>query len=268
MTSLADIADDYDAFLLDAFGVLNIGETPIPGAPELVESLQRTGKRVLVLTNGASYPAPVALAKYSRLGFAFAPDDVIASRDALRMALVGRREELWGVMGPPNTDLAELGVSAKRLSDEPRIYAQADGFAFLGSEGWTWDHQERLIDALSKTPRPVLVGNPDIIAPRESGFTLEPGHFAHDIANRLGLTPEFYGKPFRNIYDLALSRLDGVERTRTLMVGDTLHTDVLGGAAAGVHTALVRSFGLFAGQEVVTPIVKSGIVPNYVVENI
>ena len=154
------------------------------------------------------------------------------------------------------------------LADDSGIYADADGFVLLGSEGWTDACQERLVATLSERPRPVLVGNPDIIAPRELGFTLEPGHFAHDIADRLTLAPEFFGKPFANIFDLALSRLGGVERTRTLMVGDTLHTDVLGGAAAGVHTALVRSFGLFAGQEVVTPIVKSGIVPNYVVENI
>ena len=30
--SLMDIADQIDAFVFDAFGVLNVGETPIPGA--------------------------------------------------------------------------------------------------------------------------------------------------------------------------------------------------------------------------------------------
>ena len=32
LESLADIADRFDVFLLDAFGVLNIGEKAIPGA--------------------------------------------------------------------------------------------------------------------------------------------------------------------------------------------------------------------------------------------
>ena len=45
---LTDLADRFDAFLLDAFGVLNVGETVIPGAPESVAALQAMGKRVLV----------------------------------------------------------------------------------------------------------------------------------------------------------------------------------------------------------------------------
>jgi len=47
--TLADIADRFDVFLLDAFGVLNIGETAIPGASVRVESLKAAGKRVLVV---------------------------------------------------------------------------------------------------------------------------------------------------------------------------------------------------------------------------
>ena len=33
------------------------------------------------------------------------------------------------------------------------------------------------------------------------------------------------------------------------MVGDTLHTDVLGGAAYGIKTALVTDHGLFSGYD-------------------
>lgn len=39
--TLDDIADDFDVFLLDAFGVLNIGERAIDGVPERVAGLQR-----------------------------------------------------------------------------------------------------------------------------------------------------------------------------------------------------------------------------------
>ena len=37
--TLAEIADQFDVFLLDAFGVLNVGETAIPGAVERVTEL-------------------------------------------------------------------------------------------------------------------------------------------------------------------------------------------------------------------------------------
>ena len=48
---LEEIADEIDVFLLDAFGVLNIGETAIEGVPERVARLQKAGKRVMVVSN-------------------------------------------------------------------------------------------------------------------------------------------------------------------------------------------------------------------------
>ena len=33
------------------------------------------------------------------------------------------------------------------------------------------------------------------------------------------------------------------------MVGDSLHTDILGGAAAGMTTVLITDHGLFRGQD-------------------
>ncbi len=264
--SLGDVADRYDAFLLDAFGVLNIGETPVPGAPERVAALQRSGKRVLVLTNSASQTPDAALAKYRRLGLDFAPEDVVSSREALKHALAGRPERCWGCMAPAIAGIEELGVPARLLEDDPQPYEAADGFILLGSAGWTRARQDRLEAALRRRPRPVLVGNPDIVAPREAGLTPEPGHYAHLLADRLGLSPLFCGKPFGNIFDLALARLGAVPRERILMVGDSLHTDVLGGAAAGIRTALVTSFGLFRTCDVDALIARSGIVPDHLLE--
>ena len=78
--NLDDIADRFDVFLLDAFGVLNIGESAIPGVPDRIARLQAAGKRVMVVTNAASYPHAALVAKYARLGYDFAPQDVISSR--------------------------------------------------------------------------------------------------------------------------------------------------------------------------------------------
>ena len=50
-----DIADLFDAFVLDGFGVLNVGETAIPGAVACMRELRARGKRLIVLTNAASY---------------------------------------------------------------------------------------------------------------------------------------------------------------------------------------------------------------------
>ncbi len=264
--TLEDIAHEFDVFLLDAFGVLNIGDTAIPDTPDRVRSLKAAGKRVLVVSNAAGFPHATLMEKYSRLGYDFAPQDVITSRATLLSELNGQSELHWGLMATPSAglrDLEELKLSY--LEDDPKPYEAADGFLMIGSAVWTDTRQAMLEAALLERPRPVLVGNPDIVAPREYGFSKEPGLYAHRLADRTGVAPQFFGKPFANIYDLAFHRLGRIDKSRVLMVGDSLHTDILGARNAGIASALISGFGFFAGHDFEAAIMKAGIIPNFVV---
>ena len=264
--TLADIADGFDVFLLDAFGVLNIGETAIPGTPERVADLTTAGKRVLVVSNAAGFPHAALMEKYTRLGYDFAPEDVITSRATLLAGLNGQRGLHWGLMATRSTGLRDLeGLRLTYLEEDPQPYTDVDGFLMIGSAAWNDDRQALLEEALLKRPRPVLVGNPDIVAPREQGFSTEPGHFAHRLADRTNVAPEFFGKPFTNIFDLAFQRLGPVDKSRVVMVGDSLHTDILGARTAGVASALIADYGFFAGQDLASAIARAGIVPDFVV---
>lgn len=264
VAELSEVFERYDGFILDAFGVLNIGETPIVGAVERVAQMRAAGKRVAVLTNGASYPRTVALHKYARLGFDFAPDEVIASRDLAAQALRGHDPAMrWAAITAPGAGFADLPGQVAPLDDD--LLMRADGFLFLGSEGWTPARQAALAAALHAAPRPVIVANPDIVAPREDGLTLEPGHFAHDLPLFDTATPPaFFGKPYPDALEAALATMGGLQRSRVAMVGDTLHTDVLGGRAAGLGTVLIAGHGLFRGLDPAAFIARSGIVPDVI----
>lgn len=266
--TLADVAGDYDAFLLDAFGVLNIGETAIEGVAERIADLRELGKQVMIVSNAAGFPHAALMQKYARLGYDFAPEDVITSRRALLAGLDGRQDLHWGLMATRSTGLRDLErLHLTYLEEDPQPYAEVDGFLMIGSAAWTEERQVLLEKALADRPRPVLVGNPDIVAPRESGFSTEPGHFAHRLADRTGVTPEFFGKPFANIYDLAFARLDPLPpKSRILMVGDSLHTDILGAQTAGIRSALISGYGFFAGSDAVAAIQSSGIVPDVILD--
>jgi len=52
---LVEIADHFDAFVLDSFGVLNVAETAITGASAGLQPLRPRGKRLLALSNRARY---------------------------------------------------------------------------------------------------------------------------------------------------------------------------------------------------------------------
>jgi HAD superfamily hydrolase (TIGR01459 family) len=274
--NLEAVFDQFDAFVLDAFGVLNIGNSPIPGAVERVAQMQAAGRAVLVLTNGASYPRAHALAKYRRLGFAFAESQVVASRDVAAHAMAAMPDvRLWAAIGPAGSGFDDLPGHVELLDDDMGLLEKAQGFLFLGSEGWTDARQAALGCALATQPRPLLVANPDLVAPRETGLTLEPGFFALRLLEQLGtalspdaravIGPHWFGKPHRNAFEAVRARLpQGIAPLRVAMVGDTLHTDILGGQAAGFSTVLIAGHGLFAGHDPAPFIAKSGICPDFI----
>ncbi len=263
--NLSEIADDFDAFFLDAFGVLNVGEAAIEGVPERVAALQSAGKRVIVVSNAAGFPHERLIQKYQSLGYSFQPEDVVTSRRALVEAVNDGSGLKWGLMVSDGIPVAEFEkLDHIRLREDPYDYDVVDRFLMIGSATWTEARQQMLEASISKFPRPVYVGNPDIVAPREQGFSIEPGYFAHRLADRTGIVPEFFGKPFRNIYELAFNRLDPeISRERVLMVGDSLHTDILGAQVAGIRSALVTDHGFLAGRDVKADMERTALVPDF-----
>lgn len=256
---LVDIADDIDAFVLDSFGVLNVGEAAIPGAVDCLQKLRTRGKRLIVLTNAASYTRQTALARYHRLGFDFAPDEVVSSRDVAVARLdTVLADAHWGAIAAPDDRYEDIPAQVDHWTGQ-----DVDGFLFLSSASVDDQLLHALSAALKQRNRPLVVANPDLVAPRESGLSKEPGFYAHHLADALGIAPVFFGKPFGNAFQDARSRLGDIPPHRIAMVGDTLHTDILGGAAAGVKTVLVRDHGLFAGYGTTSFIARSGIVPDY-----
>ncbi|MBX2825299.1 MAG: HAD hydrolase-like protein [Gammaproteobacteria bacterium] len=286
--NLLSLADHYDAFVFDAFGVLNVGQTAIKGAPECIEQLRALGKRVFVLTNGASAALTKMRVKFDRLGYDFTDSEIVSSRLAAEQAMVRLSVTLppshcWGAISGGMSGASDLPVSCKILDENPadvhaaaNLYADVDAFVMLSSLTWNDTQQQVLLDALEKNPRPVVIANPDVVAPHEQGFSLEPGYYAHELLDRLELPLEFHGKPFPSVFTLIRERLDAlaaddgrvIPDQRVAMLGDTLHTDVLGAKAAGWGAILVSSHGLFRGFDVQPFIARSGIVPDWIVPSI
>jgi glycerol 3-phosphatase-2 len=264
---LEAIAEHFDGFILDAFGVLNVGTEAIPGAVARMARLRALGKRLVVLTNGATLPHAGALAKYRAMGFDFTADEVVSSRDVAATALAGLAPgALWAAAAAEGDDFADLAADVIDLIETQDAFSRADAFVLLSSARWTDALQTRLTEALAARPRPLVVANPDLVAPFGAFFSVEPGAHAHAIADALGLAPVFVGKPFPEAFTVAQAQLGGLRPSRIAMVGDTLHTDILGGRAAGLGTVLVAAHGLFAGRDVQSYIDRAGIVPDFVVE--
>ncbi|EFL89394.1 hydrolase [Ahrensia sp. R2A130] len=268
-SGLVEMAEHCDVFCFDAFGVLNVGGTPIPGAVDTVKALRGLGKQLFVITNAATLPKAQAVAKFERLGFDFSTDEIVTSRMAAEEALAAHPDHLWGVMARSDFKPDDVPVRSILLTHDIATYDAADAFLFLSTWEWTSEQTRLLEVSLAQNMRPIMVANPDVIAPLEEAFSTESGFVAHRIADLLGVRIEFHGKPFPSVFDLVQRVLPAEQnRRRICMIGDTLHTDVLGGAQAGWSTVLVADHGLFRGHDPAQFINESGIVPNWIVPSI
>ena len=265
---LLSVAEDFDVILLDAYGVLTADAGVLPGARETVAALSARGKPVIVLSNDASAEKRDIVARYRRRGFPFAEEDFVASQDLLASVMAKLSQvRLWGVIASADWPVECLGGSCEILDGDLTRY---DGILFLAARNWNDATQRALENTLKARPRPLVVANPDVAAPDvaapdEAGrLSAPPGYFGHRIAESLGIAPRFIGKPFPEMFEAAMARHPEVAPDRFLMVGDTLHTDILGARHVGMRAMLVAQSGLFRGRDWLAYCRQSGIWPHYV----
>ena len=252
----------YDAVILDAWGVLNLGDAPIPAARDAFAALRASGLAVRVLSNDAGSDPPESSARHTRRGFDVKPEEIVFGLDLMEptLAVLGIAAEDCVLVAPRPAPRDPL--TSRMLDLDAPGALEAAAIVLLSTVGYTAATDERLRVLLRHRLRPMLVCNPDIVSPEPVGIALEPGLFAHRLADDLGVEPIFLGKPFPGVYDAVMATLPGIRRSRVLCVGDTLHTDVLGGAAAGMATLLVES-GFFRGEDVVARCAEAVITPTY-----
>lgn len=273
---LRDLFDELDAVLLDGYGVLNIGADAVPGAALMLAAAAEAGVEVMVVTNGASRPSSFAGEKYRQLGLSLDTRQIVSSRDALVDWLEhGTSPGLKvGVVDsfciPPELSAHECIA----LDPEKReTWTKVDTIAFMGAVNWDLSWQAALEDAL-KEGVPLLVANPDVAAPHPGAFSFEPGYWTARVTGIPKDQVRWFGKPHAPVFELALRKLEewsgrsNWRRDRIAMVGDSLHTDILGGNAAGLKTVLVTDHGIFREGGAEAAIKASGITPDVMVKTV
>ena len=270
---LENILDNFDALLLDAFGVLNVGSSLVPGIIKTLETARQKNITLLVVTNGASYNSSKKIDQLSSLGLEFSNDEIISSREAAEIFLsFNQPKEPLGVLGNGGNYLNISNLNCIELEQDIEMFDKMNSFILLGTLQWDTVWQEILFNSLKSNPRPLFVANPDLVAPQDQNFSVEPAYFvSHLIKNGIHL-PFWLGKPFPTIFELAITRLNElagryIPLSRIGMVGDTLHTDILGANSFGLKSILMTKHGLFKNMNVGSIIKKTNITPDYIVES-
>jgi len=241
LDGLAELADSYDAFIIDLWGVLHDGTTAYAGAADALAGLRRAGKRTLLLSNAPRRAHTLAV-HMEGLGIARGLyGELLSSGEAVHRALARRADPFFAALG---RRLYHLGpdYDAGVFAGLDYVEAGIDSADFIIATG-SWQPTHTVEDFMPVLERgiaralPLVCCNPDLVAIREGREMLCAGAIAARYA-AMGGAVGWRGKPDPAIYDEALAIL-ATEPARTVCIGDGMPTDIKGAAAAGLDAVLV-----------------------------
>lgn len=263
----------YPALLLDAYGVLVHGDGPVPGAAELIRTLNAAGQRYLVVTNDASRLPETAARRYAMLGLEIPAENVLTSGSLIapcfrELGLGGAR---CAVLGPPDSVRYVEQAGGRPVSPgEPfdvLVIGDESGIEpFLDVLDAVLTALLRRVDTGGKVH--LLLPNPDLLYPRGGGAVGVTGGaiaavFEAVIAERYPARDDLrfhrLGKPRPALFTEAIRRTGTRD---VVMIGDQLATDIAGANRAGIDSALFVG-GLSDGT-----VATDGPRPRYLLESL
>jgi HAD superfamily hydrolase (TIGR01459 family) len=248
---LSAVADSYDGFILDLWGVLHDGVRPYPGAVDALRQLKRRAKRVAILSNGPRRAAEVAQ-RTGEIGIGVELYDVLHSSGEETWRLLKERDDpSFAALGRRVCPLMP-GRDRKLLDglDLVTVSAPADAefilVTGLSDAADTVAGYEPLLAAGAALGRPMVCANPDLEVIRDGVRELCAGALALRY-EALGGAVHYVGKPHPAVYRRCLAALAGIASSRLLAVGDSLRTDIAGARGVGIDSLLVTS-GIHAAE--------------------
>ena len=244
VAGLAEIANRFDGYIVDLWGVIHDGNKPFPGAVETLTHLTGSGRQVCLLSN-APRRASDLIARLREMGV---PDDayhhVLSSGEATYLALRDRPDRAHRAIGErcfmigPDYNAGIMpdghGVTVvDRLDDAEFALVTAWG----GTGGRIEDYDPQLQAMLSRGMT-MVCGNPDLEVIQNGERHFCAGAIGHRFA-AIGGQVLYHGKPHAGVYDAALAMLGVTDHRRVAGIGDSFTTDVPGARAAGIAAIFV-----------------------------
>ncbi|MCE3233040.1 MAG: HAD-superfamily subfamily hydrolase, hypothetical 3:HAD-superfamily hydrolase, subfamily [Rickettsiaceae bacterium] len=245
--NLRSVIDNYDAFIIDLWGVIHDGIVAYPGVNDCLGQMKNKGKKIIFLSN-APRRAFRAVEGLIRVGV---PDNlydhIITSGEVTHEYIKSNKHGLGKkyLMIGPDRDADLINDLDYQLVSSP---ADADFIIVTG-----FDNDDDILE--DKIPLlneclihnlPLICANPDYVIVRQSGKrALCAGAIAEKYADMGGTITQF-GKPYEQVYHKALSLIN-CKIDRVAAIGDNLDTDIKGAINFGIDSYLIA--GGILGEE-------------------
>lgn len=223
-------------YLIDMDGVIYRGHEMIPGADRFIQELQSKSIPFLFLTNNSQRTRRDVATRLQRLGMKVGEENIFTC--AMATARYLARQKPGGTVYA----LGEGGLLTALHSNGFSIVDKDPDFVVVG-EGrtFTFEMIEAALGMLKGGAR-LVATNMDPNCPTQTGMRPGCGAIVAMLEAASGVQAFSVGKPNPIMMRDARKEL-GLSTNQTIMIGDTMETDILGGVQMGYKTILVLSGG-------------------------
>ena len=243
---ISDISDSYSGFIIDQWGVLHDGDRAYDGVVDCLKELQGRNKYVIILSNSGKR-AQQNQDRLEKLGIT--PDlynTIITSGEVTWQGLNLQTEGYFKDIGKKCVVISRGGDRSVvegldvEVVDDPK---DANFLLISGSDApdKTLEDYEPLLKASARYKLKAICANPDSLGLMGGTNIMGPGTLAARYKDFGGIV-EYIGKPHQPIFlhCIKLLQEQNIYPGQTVMIGDTMAHDILGGSLVNMDTCLVK----------------------------
>ncbi|MET7000518.1 HAD-IIA family hydrolase [Chitinophaga defluvii] len=222
-------------FLIDMDGVIYKGSEPIPGAVAFINGLREKGIPFLFLTNNSQRTSRDVCYKLNKMGFQVNDTDIFTCAMATARYLASKKENGTAYVigeGGLLTELYNAGYSI--VDDQPDYVIIGEGRTIM------LESVDKAINMIMKGAK-LIATNLDPNCPMGNGkYRAGCGALVAMLEFASGIKAFSVGKPSPVMMRMARKALQ-LTTDETVMIGDTMGTDILGAGSMGFTTVLTLS---------------------------
>ena len=231
---LKSIADQYDLFFIDLWGVIHNGIELYQESVDVLEKLSQRKKEFVLLTNA---PRPnydvVEFLKRMGLEQKFYSKTYTSGEAALNYLMSNFIDKTFFHIGPPR----DFGLFSNFEKNKIQKINDAE---YLLCTGLLDEHDKELSYykvLLKKEVKKIMIcTNPDLIVDRGKEREFCAGSVAK-IFEKLGGKVEYFGKPYPKVYNQAAK----IKNKKVFCIGDNLNTDIKGANNQNFDSLLITN---------------------------
>jgi len=244
---ISDISDSYSGFIIDQWGVLHNGEKPYPGAVECLKELKARKKHVIILSNSGKR-SDINKERMKKIGIGPSLyDQIVTSGEMTWQGISNQEDGFFEGLGKKvfvisrGNDRSIVDGLEVDVVDTPD---QADFMIISGSDApeKTIEDYEAVLKGAARKQLPALCANPDSRGVMGAMSIMGPGTIARRYKDFGGVV-HYIGKPHQPIFKHCIKLLQDkqIYPGQTIVIGDALAHDILGGNMVNIDTCLVKT---------------------------